>query len=304
MNPDYRERIDKVIAYIKENCERKLTLDQLADVAGFSKYHFARIFAAAVGVTPAAYANRERLKKAVGLLSESNRTILDISDRCGFDSVSAFNAQFKKHYGQTPSEVRSGLRHHRNFPQQVRNNQAEPKSKEVYNHEENKLLKRAWDTLINIVDIPEREAACVRHVGSYIDTHTAWEKLVEWAGRQGLTPDHASFIGISLDDGNLVDELACRYDACVTLPEGFEKRGHPSHIAFRTLAGGLYAVYPYYDTVERFVLAYQTVFGLWLPNSGYEADDRPCLEWTKNDPATDPEGKCKVHLYVPIKKKE
>ncbi|WP_253298234.1 GyrI-like domain-containing protein [Paenibacillus sp. MSJ-34] len=157
--------------------------------------------------------------------------------------------------------------------------------------------------MITITDLPEYEVAYVRHVGSYMDTRVAWDKLGEWASRQGLTPHNQFFIGISLDDGNLVDEYACRYDACVTLPSGFEKHKHATHVQFQTLSGGMYALYSYYDTIDKLVLAYQNVFGLWLPNSEYEADDRPCLEFCMNDPASDPEGKCKVDLYVPIKKR-
>ncbi|WP_233281156.1 GyrI-like domain-containing protein [Paenibacillus algicola] len=40
-----------------------------------------------------------------------------------------------------------------------------------------------------------------------------------------------------------------------------------------------------------------------LLNSEYDADDRPCLEFCINDPAKDKEGKCKVDLYIPIKKR-
>ncbi|MEK4062484.1 GyrI-like domain-containing protein [Paenibacillus sp. FSL H3-0321] len=101
---------------------------------------------------------------------------------------------------------------------------------------------------------------------------------------------------------NLVEEFACRYDACVTLPNGFERSGHTKHVEFKTLSGGMYAVYPYYDTIDKFVLAYQNVFSLWLPNSEYDADDRPRLEFCMNDPAKDKEGKCKVDLYIPVKK--
>lgn len=106
-----------------------------------------------------------------------------------------------------------------------------------------------------------------------------------------------------MDDGDLVEESACRYDACVTVPEGFEQEAHRPQVEFKTLSGGMYAVYSYYDTVDKFVLAYDSMFSVWLPRSGYEADDRPCLEFCLNDPMKDQEGKCKVDLYIPIKQR-
>ncbi|USG66572.1 AraC family transcriptional regulator [Brevibacillus ruminantium] len=304
MNADYQERIEKVITYIKENSEQKLTLDQLAAVSNFSKYHFARIFTAIVGVTPVAFVNRVRVQKAASQLVETDQAILAIANQCGFESLSTFHALFKKYYAKTPSEVRKNARKNSNFSSFLSNQQEELAPLADYNRKrKNPLLERAWQNMITIKELPEHEVAYVRHVGSYLDTHVAWDKLGRWASRQELTPRNQQFIGISLDDGNLVEEYACRYDACVTLPQGFEKRGHQKDVAFQTLAGGLYARYPYYDTVEKFVLAYQSVFRLWLPNSEYDADDRPCLEFCMNDPARDPEGKCKVDLYIPIKKK-
>ncbi|MNH93019.1 Transposon Tn10 TetD protein [compost metagenome] len=304
MNIDYTDRIERVIQYIEENSNQKLNLDVLASLSNFSKYHFTRIFTSIVGVTPVAFVNRERLQKSVHMLAETNKTILEISNQCGFESLSTFNALFKKHYNQTPSRVRSSIKKNSNFPSQFSNKQAELPPHEDYNrNKSNPLLERAWENMITIKELPEYEVAYVRHVGSYLDTHVAWSQLGRWAQQQGLTPKNHFFIGISLDDGNLVDEYACRYDACVTLPSGFEKHKHTTHVAFKTLSGGMYALYPYYDTIDKFVLAYQTVFSLWLPNSEYDADDRPCLEFCMNDPAQDKEGKCKVDLYIPIKKR-
>lgn len=301
---DYKERIDRVVKYIEDNSNQKLNLDILAGVSNFSKYHFTRIFTSIVGVTPVAFVNRERLQKAVYLLVETNKTILEISNQCGFESVSTFNALFKKHYSKTPSDVRNNLRKNSNFSLHLSNKQEELFSLQDYNRKkENGLLKRAWENMITIKQLPEHEVAYVRHVGSYLDTRVAWDKLGRWASQQGLTSENQHFIGISLDDGNLVDEFACRYDAYVTLPSGFDRQKHKMHVEFKTLPGGMYALYPYYDTIDRFVLAYQNVFGLWLPNSEYDADDRSCLEFCLNDPAKDQEGKCKVDLYIPIKKR-
>ncbi|MFD1909736.1 GyrI-like domain-containing protein [Paenibacillus rhizoplanae] len=81
----------------------------------------------------------------------------------------------------------------------------------------------------------------------------------------------------------------------------FEQEARREEVEYKNLSGGLYAVYSYYDTVDRFVLAYDTMFSVWLPRSGYEADDRPCLEFCLNNPAQDPQGKCRVDLYVPIR---
>jgi len=61
---EYKNRINKVFDYIERNISEQLTLEELADVASFSKYHFVRIFFGITGETPFQFINRIRLEKA------------------------------------------------------------------------------------------------------------------------------------------------------------------------------------------------------------------------------------------------
>ncbi|PGL70120.1 GyrI-like domain-containing protein [Bacillus sp. AFS055030] len=157
---------------------------------------------------------------------------------------------------------------------------------------------------ILIRELPEYEVAYIRRVGSYFDENGKhWEKLLNWAINNGLFPPHQSFIGISLDNPELVESHNCRHDACVTIPEGFDKEQH-ENMQFRKLDGGLYVLYQYYDSPSLLNSAYQYMYEQWLPNSDFEPDyDRYNLEFNMNNPAEDPDGKAKVHLYVPVKKR-
>ncbi|MNI53473.1 DNA gyrase inhibitor [compost metagenome] len=153
---------------------------------------------------------------------------------------------------------------------------------------------------IEVKELPSYNVAFARHVGSYLETYKAWETLSKWAQNNDIPPTEY-FIGISLDDPSVTDEQFCRYDACITLPEGFSAESG-SGIEFKTLSGGQYALYKFYDTVDKLAIAYQSVYGGWLPNSDFEPDDRHALEFCMNNPYTDPEGKAKVDLYIPIKR--
>ena len=155
---------------------------------------------------------------------------------------------------------------------------------------------------LSIKELPSYEVAYLRHVGSHLETSVTWGKLLQWAVQHELFPPKQNFIGISLDNPEHVEPSAFRYDACVTLPAGFEKVNQ-TDVQFQTLPGGMYALYSFYDSIDQLAVAYQSIFEKWLPNSDYAADDRPCLEFSMNNPAEDPEGKAKVDLYVAIKKK-
>jgi AraC-like DNA-binding protein len=83
-----------------------LDLDALAREAGYSKYHFARAFAAAYGEPPRAYLTRRRIERAKELLRAGNLSVTEVCLAVGFESLGSFSARFRQLVGQTPSDYR------------------------------------------------------------------------------------------------------------------------------------------------------------------------------------------------------
>ncbi len=92
-------RIGTVIKYIKENLtDKKLDVSVLANKAHMSASHFHKKFKDTLGISPIDYINEERIKFSKQILSkENNIQIRDVAFKSGFNSVSYFNRQFKKH---------------------------------------------------------------------------------------------------------------------------------------------------------------------------------------------------------------
>jgi AraC-like DNA-binding protein len=84
-----------------------LDLDSMAREAGYSKYHFARTFAAAYGETPRAYLTRRRVERAKDLLRTANLTVTEVCFLVGFESLGSFSSLFKRLVGAGPSEYRA-----------------------------------------------------------------------------------------------------------------------------------------------------------------------------------------------------
>ena len=80
-----------------------LDLDAMAREAGYSKYHFARAFAAAYGETPRACLTRRRVERAKSLLRAANLSVTEVCFIVGFESLGSFSALFKRLVGETPS---------------------------------------------------------------------------------------------------------------------------------------------------------------------------------------------------------
>lgn len=79
-------------------------LEELAAVAGLSKYHFLRLFRAAYGRTPAAYLSERRVERAQDLLRATNLTVTEVCHAVGFSSLGSFSSRFRAVVGESPSE--------------------------------------------------------------------------------------------------------------------------------------------------------------------------------------------------------
>lgn len=100
------EIIRASIAYIKQNLKTDITPEELARMAGYSVWHFQRLFAQTTGTPLAAYINRLRLDNALAEIS-ANRKAIDAAMEYGFDSYAGFYKAFLRMYGCSPKKYLS-----------------------------------------------------------------------------------------------------------------------------------------------------------------------------------------------------
>lgn len=103
---EYSKIFLSVCDYINKHFSENISLEQVADLAGFSKYHFSRIFRQYAEISFYQYLNRKRIMHAATLLMEPDISITEISLQCGFSSISAFIRMFKLQKGCTPSDFK------------------------------------------------------------------------------------------------------------------------------------------------------------------------------------------------------
>lgn len=103
----YREDISRAIDYIEENLPFGPTVGDAAKAAGYSKFHFERIFSEAMRMTPAEYIRRRRLTEIVRKMGSSDRPMSDIAFELGFNSKENFTRAFRAEHSILPSEYRS-----------------------------------------------------------------------------------------------------------------------------------------------------------------------------------------------------
>ncbi len=98
-----------ICAYIEENYSKNITLDELSNRSGLSKYHFLRSFTKQQGITPYSYLETIRINKAKKLLEQGVQPI-DAAMQTGFSDQSHFSNFFKKLIGLTPNQYRNIFR--------------------------------------------------------------------------------------------------------------------------------------------------------------------------------------------------
>lgn len=101
-----QKRFTELCNYISTHCTENLSLEELASEAGFSKYHFARLFKEMTGTTCHNFLLEQRILYAKSLLVDFSLPITEVAMRSGFNSLATFNRIFKSQIGCTPSEFR------------------------------------------------------------------------------------------------------------------------------------------------------------------------------------------------------
>jgi len=105
-NKTINPQINKTILALKEDYQHSWTLDEMAKIAGLSKYQFAHAFKDIVGISPYSWLQTYRVVRSQEMLKKANKTILNIAMDCGFSSATVYNQLFKRLYGITPGAFR------------------------------------------------------------------------------------------------------------------------------------------------------------------------------------------------------
>lgn len=299
---EYKYRINKVVDHIEKHLDNDFSLDELAGISNFSKYHFSRIFQGITEETPFQMILRLRLEKAASLLVHGNYAISDVAYKCGFKSLSVFSKNFKSHFGESATSFK---RKNSNLDKVNSIGDKDPETPSIYICNQTKSIK--WKTVmknnesIEIKELPSIPVVYLRHIGPYQGDAALFErlfsKLFAWAGPKGLL-DKGDFQTAIVyhDDVNVAEKSKLRTSVCLTAPESTAVDGE---IGKMVLEKGKYVVARFLVKADEFQNAWDWLMGKWFPTSGYQPDDRACFELYHEEPEN---GIFKVDICVPVKK--
>jgi AraC-like DNA-binding protein len=106
MDEIVKRAVERAIVTMQQNLGERLTIDDMARSAMFSKFHFSRVFQRVTGVSPGRFLSAMRLEEAKRLLVTTQFTVADISHRVGYNSVGTFSSRFRSSVGVSPTTYR------------------------------------------------------------------------------------------------------------------------------------------------------------------------------------------------------
>ncbi len=290
---DYKRRILKVLVHLHQRIDDEVSLDELARVACFSRYHFHHIFSGMMGESLKEHVRRLRLERAAIQLKLSRRSVTQIALDAGYQAHEAFTRVFKATYGVSPLQFRV-----------KRSPFAAVAAPSGVHYREGKPLKNfktnrcgLQNMNVKIISIEPKRVAFLRHAGPYNQVASTWDKLLPALGKEGLLGGDSEFIGVCHDDPDVTPAEKIRYDACVTVDEKFVPWGE---IGVQTIAGGEYAVATHFGPYGRMGETYAKLLGQWLPRSGRELRSGPCFEVYLNDPNSTEPAELLADLCAPL----
>ena len=105
-NKIQEQRVKKILSFIHSNFGLHISIDDMAKAATISRTECFRCFQTILGKTPAEYLTEYRLSMATTMLANSDRTLSEISELCGFNSPSYFGKVFRERCGASPKKYR------------------------------------------------------------------------------------------------------------------------------------------------------------------------------------------------------
>lgn len=238
------EGIQNAIEYIEENLTEELNIQEIAEKACVSAFHFQRIFTVLCGFTVGEYIRNRRLSIAAEELSKADARVIDVAMKYGYDSPDSFTRAFTKFHGISPSAAKLKGANLKSFaPLKIK-------------------LTLEGGTMLEYKIVEKQQFTVMGKVRSF-NTDTSYDEIPKFwqehmqSGENNIV---CGMYGICIDsDGKNFDYMiADNYLPWNEIPEGYVTRVIPA---------GTWAVFPCRGPLPKSLQDVNTrIWSEWLPN--------------------------------------
>ncbi|WP_128896555.1 helix-turn-helix domain-containing protein [Longirhabdus pacifica] len=285
---EYIELMQEVIDYIEQHLDEQLSVDDICQYSGYSKYHFQRLFYAVTGETIGHYMMNRRLTEAATLLLESNKSVVSIAMDTGFQSHEVFTRAFQRNFHKSPSSFRKSgslSKYFTKYPIQLsylynKQHHLLDKVDEVYMEQ-----KEVWG-----MTVQSKDQSDIRQCWKQFGDRMKVEKDSETLPRYGIIQYPNEF----------KLELEFEYTAGVSQP--LQTRANDT-LSSVTVPGSKYVVFYHRGSVADILHSYPYIYGAFIPSSNYILNHTYNIEvygpnWSEHKGSHDV-----IQLLIPVQSK-
>ncbi|WP_164670860.1 AraC family transcriptional regulator [Virgibacillus doumboii] len=283
------QRMTDSIDYIERNLDGELYMEHIAGIACMSKFHYQRMFHMLTGVTVAEYIRKRRITLAAQDLMHSDRKVIDIALKYGYETPEAFSKAFRKIHGVNPSAIHQSGEPLKAFPRLSFQIQLKGDEEMDYRIVE----KEAFQVVGKGIRTKTIEGQNHRDIPAF------WDESHRNGFAAALEKDcgEMGVLGICMELDIEHEELTyfiCSEKSDQHVPESWETKEIPA---------STWAVFPVIGPIpEAIEKVWERIFAEWFPSTGYEHRNAPEMEVYPSDGnVTAEDHHCEI--WVPIVKK-
>lgn len=280
---DWTERLNESMNYIEEHLTSEIDYEQLARIACCSSYHFQRMFTYMAGVTLAEYIRRRKMSLAAVDLQGGNERVIDVGEKYGYHSPTAFNRAFQGVHGIAPSAVKGEGVSVKSFPPITFKIAVKGVEEMNYRIESKEAFR-----IVGISEPLHRELESNFMIVPQMWQNAAVNGTIEKLAGVMDTPP-MGLLGVSVCN----DEEQWKYFIAVS---STKENGEFEEY---TIPASTWAIFSGSGTNQSIQELEQRIITEWLPASGYEYANAPDIEVYLNP---DPQN-AQYEVWIPVTKK-
>ena len=281
---EWVHRLNQSMNYIEEHLTGEIDYEQLGRIACCSAYHYQRMFTYMAGITLAEYIRKRRMSLAAVDLQGSDERILDIAEKYGYRSPTAFNRAFQSFHGIAPSSVKDEGVSVKSFSPVVFKIAVKGATEMNYRIETKEAFRIIGVSAPLDKEI-EKNFMVVPRMWQEASVNGTIQKL---AGMMDAPP--MGLLGVSACN----DEEQWKYFIAVSSTK------ESGEFEEYTVPASTWAIFPGTGTNQSIQELEQRIITEWLPTSGYEYADAPDIEVYLNP---DPQN-AQYEVWIPVAKKK
>ncbi|HET7809804.1 MAG TPA: AraC family transcriptional regulator [Steroidobacteraceae bacterium] len=286
----YHQRFARVLAHIEARSESAVSIDELADVAAFSRHHFHRQFSGYLGMSTYKYVQFMRMRRASWRLAfRPGLSVQEISLATGYEAPEAFARAFRQFSGQSPSEFRAApdwAGWHARF-------------RPFIHLRQNHMNTVQPPAPVRLVHFQATRVASLEHVGSPLRLGDSIRRFIEWRKSQKLSPALSATYNIIYNDPDQVPPEEFRFRLCAATDRPIEP--NDAGVTELVIPAGRCALLRHIGSDDQLGRSIWQLYAEWLPGSGEELRDFPLFVRRVTFFPDVPDSEAVTDIYLPLR---